>query len=367
MKKLLLATAVATLSFSAAQAAPTVYGKLNVSVDSYNDGKTTITEVNSNASRFGVKGKEKLTDTLSALYQIEWEVSADGSGSTSTDLAQRNRFIGLEKEDLGSVKVGRMDTLFKDAAGKADVFNDYAHADIKEMMYGEERLNNVITLESDRKMLGGLGFGLQTQAGESTTTSAYSPEKRKTLGDGITAAATYENKDMGLTAALVANSKSAGKFNAVNLSGVPADAYRGVVSYDFAAAGLDGLVVNAAYQMAEFSDYPNAPTATQYSKVEEDAWLLSTAYTIGETPWTVKAQYQKSNTDWAYGTTAATTSGSTDAKQWGLGLDYALNSKTKLFASAMQREWNNRRDATTLAAVADVKVKDYGLGMEVKF
>ena len=150
MKKLLLATAVAGLSLNAAQAAPTVYGKLNVSVDSYNNGTATTTQINSNASRIGVKGKETLTDTLRAIYQIEWEVLTD-SASATTDLNARNRFIGLEKDDWGSFKIGQMDTFYKDIAAKADLFNDYANGDIKEMMYGEERLPNVITLENDKK------------------------------------------------------------------------------------------------------------------------------------------------------------------------------------------------------------------------
>src|SRR5690606_30449411 len=58
MNKLLLAAVVATMGMSAAQAAPTLYGKVNVSVDSYDDGKDDKTEVNSNASRIGVKGEE---------------------------------------------------------------------------------------------------------------------------------------------------------------------------------------------------------------------------------------------------------------------------------------------------------------------
>ena len=52
MKKLLLAATVATLTMSAAQAAPTVYGKLNVTVDNIdnNDFKDdSLVNVNSTA------------------------------------------------------------------------------------------------------------------------------------------------------------------------------------------------------------------------------------------------------------------------------------------------------------------------------
>ena len=62
MKKLLLATAIATLSISAAQAAPKVYGNLHLGVDYQNikpavGGSASETVLDSNASRIGVKGE----------------------------------------------------------------------------------------------------------------------------------------------------------------------------------------------------------------------------------------------------------------------------------------------------------------------
>ena len=62
MKKLLLATAIAALSVSAANAAPTLYGKaflaadyVNAEFDANNYDEDTI-EINSHASRIGIKG-----------------------------------------------------------------------------------------------------------------------------------------------------------------------------------------------------------------------------------------------------------------------------------------------------------------------
>ncbi|WP_306304331.1 hypothetical protein [Psychrobacter sp. JCM 18903] len=64
MKKLLLATAVAALSVSAANAAPTIYGKAFVAADYINAEFDTDTgnmydednvEINSHASRLGFK------------------------------------------------------------------------------------------------------------------------------------------------------------------------------------------------------------------------------------------------------------------------------------------------------------------------
>ena len=364
MKKLLLAAAVTTLSLSAAQAAPTLYGKLNVSVDSYDNGKDTVTELNSNASRLGVKGEEKLTEQLSAVYKAEWEVDVDGGDEV---FKKRDIFAGLKWANLGNLKAGIMDTPFKDAGtGYRDVFNDYAHADIKEMMYGEERIENVIGIETDPKLLGGLVFALQTQQGESTSdTTKYVDGKRDSLGDGLSTSLSYANKDIGFEGVIAGNFKSVGDFAAVGISNAPADAIRVGGSFDLGKIGAPGLSVGAMWQTAEISDYTNIKPFTvtpayagDYNKVEENAWLISATYKLANTPWTLKAQYQQADTDYAV---LGGASGDSSVDQWGIGADYKLNSQTKLFANAVQREWDN----SPKKGNADESV--YGLGMEVKF
>lgn len=364
MKKLLLAAAVTTLSLSAAQAAPTLYGKLNVSVDSYDNGKDTVTELNSNASRLGVKGEEKLTEQLSAVYQAEWEVDVDGGDEV---FKKRNIFAGLKWANLGTLKAGIMDTPFKDAGtGYRDVFNDYAHADIKEMMYGEERIENVIGIETDPKLLGGLVFALQTQQGESTSdTTKYVDGKRDSLGDGLSTSLSYANKDIGFEGVIAGNFKSVGDFAAVGISNAPADAIRVGGSFDLGKIGATGLSVGAMWQTAEISDYSNIKPFTvtpayagDYNKVEENAWLISATYKLANTPWTLKAQYQQADTDYAV---LGGASSDSSVDQWGIGADYKLNSQTKLFANAVQREWDN----SPKKGNADESV--YGLGMEIKF
>ncbi|NNH34738.1 porin [Acinetobacter sp. NIPH 2377] len=364
MNKLLLAAVVATMGMSAAQAAPTLYGKVNVSVDSYDDGKDDKTEVNSNASRIGVKGEEKLTDQLAAIYQAEWEIDVDGGDDV---FKKRNIFAGLKWANLGTLKAGIMDTPFKDAAGGyRDVFNDYAHADIKEMMYGEERVENVIGIETDPKLMGGVVFALQAQQGESTTeTTKYTDGARDSIGDGISTSLSYANKDLGFEGVIAGNFKSIGDFAAVGISNAPADAIRVGGSFDLGKIGATGLYLGAMWQTAEISDYTNLEAfsvtpayAGDYNKVEEDAWLISATYKLANTPWTFKAQYQQADTDYAV---LGGASGDSSVDQWGIGADYKLNSQTKLFANAVQREWDN----SPKKGNADESV--YGLGMEIKF
>ena len=94
MKKLLLASAVAALSVSAAHAAPTVYGKAFLTVDASNT-KTTYKSgivqtpedintsgLNSNSSRIGLRGSEALTADIDVVYQLEYGINIDSGDDT---------------------------------------------------------------------------------------------------------------------------------------------------------------------------------------------------------------------------------------------------------------------------------------------
>ena len=48
----------------------TPYGKINVTYQSTEDGSLNGNELKSNASRFGLKGKAKLSDSLKAIYKL---------------------------------------------------------------------------------------------------------------------------------------------------------------------------------------------------------------------------------------------------------------------------------------------------------
>ncbi len=77
MRNTTLAAAVAatlTLPVSAYAIGPidgSVYGKVNISVVSDDNGNDQQMELNSNASRIGVKGKTKLTESLYVIFKAE--------------------------------------------------------------------------------------------------------------------------------------------------------------------------------------------------------------------------------------------------------------------------------------------------------
>ena len=69
------------------------------------------TEMESSNSRFGVRGSEKLGADLRAIFQLETQFLLD---SNNTGFAQRDSFVGLQHKRFGTVKLGRMDTPFKE-------------------------------------------------------------------------------------------------------------------------------------------------------------------------------------------------------------------------------------------------------------
>ncbi|HHC74314.1 MAG TPA: porin [Thiothrix sp.] len=100
-----------------------LYGRLHNSIDmtdSGGDNSGTQTTVSSNSSRIGVKGSEKITDDLSAVYKVEWGLNSAENGG---GLSDRNRYVGF-KGDWGAVLTGRMDTPNKMIGRKVGLFSD---------------------------------------------------------------------------------------------------------------------------------------------------------------------------------------------------------------------------------------------------
>ncbi len=119
MKKTLIATAIAgAMSFSvAAQAAPVVYGNIQVAVDLEND-----LTAGDNGSTFGVKGENAMEGGLTSFYKIEADVNAAAaksadSSATGDDanafMVGDQAYMGV-KGDFGQVLVGSKDTLIND-------------------------------------------------------------------------------------------------------------------------------------------------------------------------------------------------------------------------------------------------------------
>lgn len=135
MKKLLLATAVAALSVSAAHAAPTVYGKALVTVDYSDFDDESTTKLNSTASRIGFKGAEALTANTDLVYQLEYGVEIDSDnggtvkGKSQNQFHSRDTYLGLSNKQYGTLVAGRLSAIddninyVSQTVGQYDGFN----------------------------------------------------------------------------------------------------------------------------------------------------------------------------------------------------------------------------------------------------
>ena len=121
------------------------YGLLNVGVQQSDYDTTNQAEVVSYASRFGVKGSSELSSDLNLIYQLEWQVDVADLGG-SDNITSRNQFIGLQG-NLGTFKLGRLETATKFTQGGYDIFGDFS-GDISGVLAGKFDLSDSISYSS---------------------------------------------------------------------------------------------------------------------------------------------------------------------------------------------------------------------------
>lgn len=196
-KKALIAAAfAATATFAgvATAGAPVVYGKANISYQNTDNGTDRAWELNSNASRLGVKGTHKLEGGLKAFYKAEFEIQFDDGDKGGEVFSQRNIEAGL-KGKYGLVKAGRFDTLIKKGQGKVDQFNDLSLGDIK-LIEGETRGDNTVHYQSP-KFAETLTLKLEMTSGEAAGGQSGPADSRAIAlehkGDNVWAAVAYTN------------------------------------------------------------------------------------------------------------------------------------------------------------------------------
>jgi len=107
----------------------TFYGRVNADFESVKNDKVSavttaksVNRVQSNASRFGLKGSEGLGDDLAAIWQLEIQVDPANGGGTPFN-GTRNSNVGL-KGGFGTVFVGTWDTPYKLAHNKLELFDN---------------------------------------------------------------------------------------------------------------------------------------------------------------------------------------------------------------------------------------------------
>ncbi len=365
-----LATAIAlSLLAGSTFAAPTFYGEIDASIDYLPEDNRAafkdkdVVELSSNSSFVGLKGEEKLTERLNAVYAIEWAFNSDGEGS---DWSQRNRFVGLKDAKLGTLKIGAHDTPLKQLSSPVDTFNNYVgnKADVTGIMTGETRLSNAVVYESP-------AFAVAEGKVQANVLLATGENKKIEKGNGASKSA---GRGLGDTwsASLVYN-------NPVVVAGL---AYDKAVPTTFAGRGFDnatypeagqaglfaaantlraigrvnldgGLALKALYQTSEVEKTDGNADGSEFID-DAQGWLIGAEYNLPSAKaWTVKAQYSQNTTSFTNG------KADFDAEQIFVGADYAFNKQVKAYGYAGY--------LTLEQGSAETKQPVVGTGLEYKF
>ena len=73
----------------------------------------TITKLDASNSRFGLRGSEYFGNGWAAFFQVEQRVLIDTGNPGNTGIASRDTYAGLQSADWGLVRLGNMDTVYK--------------------------------------------------------------------------------------------------------------------------------------------------------------------------------------------------------------------------------------------------------------
>ena len=321
MNKIFVPALIIACSAPLSHADLSVYGKADVSWQ-YTDLESDASEqweLNSNASRLGVKGELPLEDSgITAFAKAEYEIAID-DGDTGDDktFKQRDIYVGL-KGAWGSVQAGTFDTATKLLGKEVDLFNDLAIGDIKNILVAERRVENTVQYSAP-ELIAGLGLSAAIVPGEDGT------GEENNAADGSTVSARYSRNNwfFGLS-----RDEEIDGYNTL----------RAVTSTRVGPAKV-GLLL----QTAEQSDQANPD--------EQDAVVLSAQLRLSE-KCRLNLQYGLSETD--------SVSGDSEASQIAIGSDYALSKSLLLYSYAALVQSEDDAGNTSDDATA-------GIGLSFKF
>jgi predicted porin len=144
----------------------------------------TVNRVSSNSSRFGMRGTESLGGGLNAVFQVEQNVSGDTGNASSSGIASRETFVGLQgawgrvttgkflmpQDDLHPI-FGNAPTLTTSALSTADV---WAFGNLSKAQGGfDARTGNNIRYDTPNMM--GFTAALQYSTRDSSGNTTQTP------------------------------------------------------------------------------------------------------------------------------------------------------------------------------------------------
>ncbi|MGY0196418.1 porin [Leptothrix sp. BB-4] len=181
-RKILAAAALLSLAGAASAQSTefTWYGRVDLGLESTNDGAVSRVMASNFASRLGIKGEHKLNADLSAIFQVETGVAPDDTANSKT-FANRNSFVGLKTAAAGTVLVGTYDMPLKALEGTAgglwgqgDLIEILVHGKGSRVAIGNANFQNVHTRKTNVLHYASPKFA------NIVAKVAYSPDEAKT-------------------------------------------------------------------------------------------------------------------------------------------------------------------------------------------
>jgi len=301
MKKTLIAIASIAAMGAASAAGPTVYGVVDISVNSTSGAgaasQTSVADNGFSTSRFGVKGDMDLGGGLKGIYQYETTVPISTPGAISW--GDRGAFAGISGA-FGTVALGRSFTpyaisLFNDAMDY-DNLSAYWNANYPRIGVHGDYVWQSHAISYTTPSFNGLTINaMVSPGGDATNAASTSFELNKKTGaveatpDGIHGASSYTG--LGATYGLGALNLTAGwESNKVGSTDVTTTASNVGFAYGFGVA-----TVSAAFQKAD------------NGSKQDSGWNVSAAIPVGG-KYAVQAGYASMTTNLKADTTQTATS-----------------------------------------------------------
>jgi len=371
MQKKIIALALAGLASSAAfaQSNVTLYGRADYGYLIRGDqdgGSPNVKQKNEFASgigggsRIGFKGSEDLGNGLKAIFEIEYGLSMDAGGATggasNTTWWNRHSYVGLSSATLGTLVGGRLDGVRYGIFNKYDAFAAGNIGNFTQMTSQVDRANNAIAyispsfagfnavLAYSSNIGNSNPLGLGAQEGSNGSTANKGNDGDSTL---MTANLNYNNGPISLAADYEIVNFNGGLDSVSNAT---ARAHDDVQVYTFAGSYDFGVVKVAALYDNLKTNVNSYGRGLNIGESDIDSWFISASAPIGK--FLVKATYGETEND------AVSDSKGT---KFGLGLDYNLSKRTKIYTGyAIISNENNAAYAVSPAA------NSYGTGYGVQ-
>lgn len=367
MKKSLIALAVlSTIAGSvAAQSSVTVYGRLDAGYKDYSTtttaGVKTSTQNISNSaftsSRLGFMGTEDLGGGLKAGFTFEGNLQASAGTTGSNDATAfntgRHQFLTLSSANMGSLLVGKTDSLVKQVFDGYDAgYSNNLTGAFDSMTGGSgivgNRRDQVVRYTSPKFSNIDVSIGLMDQSSDSTTASAttednsgYELAARYAAGK-LSLAGAYRSADTKTngTAAVTAAAKYAAANAALGLPVGSTVVFAGAGDFTATAAGAAADTTTNTMALGASYNFGPAVGFVQYFDQEDKNNVAGTktdldAVAVGVRVPMGKATLFASYTD---GDAAQAGASKTSIEGMQLGVKYDLSKRTYAYVAYGEKE-----------------------------